>query len=120
MEAFSSEEEQGPPAKEAEAMDFRSEGAKATAVHCTGEALRAIEQAQEQLEVAVEELSKVPAMAAERQRLSRLRRQVGRALYRVDDRRTELRRRGALVLETEGASPATARPAELAGNTRRR
>jgi hypothetical protein len=88
--------------KEGEAMDPRSQGTKAAAVHCTGDALRAIEQAEEQLDLAVEELSKVPAMALERQKLARLRRQVGRALYLVDDRRTQLRRRGALVLETQG------------------
>jgi hypothetical protein len=89
--------------KEAGAMDPRSEATKAAAVHCTGEALRAMEKAQEQLEVAEEQLSKVPAMAFERQKLSRLRKQVGWALYRFDDRRVELRRRGALVLETPAA-----------------
>jgi hypothetical protein len=84
------------------AMESVSEGTK-TAVQCTGEALRAMEKAQEQLEEAEEQLSKVPAMAFERQKLTRLRKQVGWALYRFDDRRTELRRRGALVLETPAA-----------------
>jgi hypothetical protein len=72
---------------------------KAKAVKCTGEALSAIQEAQGQLGDALGHLSKVPAMALERQKLSRLRRQVGRALYLVDHRRTELRRRGALELD---------------------
>jgi len=114
--------EEASTGKEAEAMDSGSEGTKTTAVHCTADALRAIEQAQEHLDVAVEQLSKVPAMVLERQKLSRLRKQVGRALYLVDDRRTELRLRGALVLETPGADvlKATAGAAERAEISGRR
>jgi len=78
-------------------MDSRTEAAKA-AVECTSEALRAIEQAHGHLDVAVEQLSKVPAMAVERQRLSKLVKQVGWALHLVDDRRARLRRRSALRL----------------------
>jgi len=103
-------------------MDSHSVATKTTAIGCTGDALRAIEHAEEHLDVAVEQLSKVPAMAPERQKLSRLRRQLGRALYLIDDRRTELRRRGALVLETPdmGASKAAAGVAECVELAERR
>ena len=80
-------------------MDSGSKEGKAKAVECTGDALSAIAEAQGQLGDAVGHLLKVPAMAFEREKLSRLRRQVSRALYLVDHRRTELRRRGALELD---------------------
>lgn len=80
-------------------MDSCSWETKAKAVECTGYALSAIEEAQGQLEEAVEHLSKVQGMAFERQKLSRLRKQVSRALYLVDLRRARLRREGALDLE---------------------
>ena len=83
------------------AMDSRTEAAKA-AVECTSEALRAIEQAHGHLDVAVLQLSKVPAMTSERQRLSRLVKQVGWAHHLVDDRRAGLRRRCALRLAAAG------------------
>ena len=101
-------------------MDSRTEAAKA-AVECTSEALRAIEQAHAHLDVAAEQLSKVPAMALERQRLSRLMKQVGWALHLVDDRRAGLRRRHALVLEKRvWVVKATAGAAERAERTGRR
>ena len=80
-------------------MDPRSWETKAKAVECTGCALSAIEEAQGQLEEAVEYLSKVQGMTFERQRLSRLRKQVGRAFYLVDIRRSRLRREGVLDLQ---------------------
>ncbi len=84
-------------------MDSRSWETKAKAVECTGRALSAIEEARGQLEAAAEQLSKVEGMSFELQKLSRLRRQVGRAFYLVDDRRTRLRRQGALVMQEAGA-----------------
>jgi len=84
-------------------MDSRSWETKAKAVECSGRALSAIEEARGQLGEAAEYLSKVEGMAFERQKLQRLRKQVGRAFFLVDDRRTRLRRQGALVLQEAGA-----------------
>jgi len=83
-------------------MDSDSWETKAKAVACTGHALSAIEEAHGQLEEAVEGLSKVEAMAFERQQVSKARKQVGRAFFLVDERRTRLRRQGALKLREAG------------------
>lgn len=82
-------------------MDSQSWRTKAAAVEFTGGALSAIEQAHAQLEEAVECLSKVEGVAFERQKLQRLRKQVGRAFYLLDERRARLRRQGALKLQEE-------------------
>jgi len=84
-------------------MDSRSWETKAKAVECTGRALSAIEEARGQLGDAAEQLSKVEGMAFEQRKLQRLRKQVGRAFYLVDDRRARLRRQGALKLQETGA-----------------
>jgi len=84
-------------------MDSRCWETKAKAVECTGRALSAIEQARGQLGEAAEQLSKVEGMAFEQRKLQRLRKQVGRAFFLLDDRRTRLRRQGALKLHEAGA-----------------
>ncbi len=82
-------------------MDTRSWRAMAVAVEFTGRALSAMQEAHAQLEQAVESLSKVRGMGFERQNLSWLRRQVGRAFYFLDERRMRLRRQGALELQED-------------------
>jgi hypothetical protein len=84
-------------------MEPVGEGTKVTAVECTGRALSALEEARGRLEEAAEYLSKVEGMAAERQKLQRLRKLVYRAFFLVDERRRRLRREGALKLQEAGA-----------------